>query len=192
MVTNRYSFSLTDLTGISDPTDFSISISVSDKVFNCRFLWAIATQEQYDLMHQELVNNATNDPLMGGTSPVRDYDWVEYYLALQDVDLDEWLDEQTVLPASIINKSRYEQVTIIQQNIAKALEYQETLQIFQETLRWQVTVHEVTSDDTTVAVVQPGGWYNYFTDVSFRFVSGYNYIGKDDLQYVTMEFDINE
>ncbi len=187
---NRYSFALADIVTTDNATDFSISITVSDKVFNCRFLWAIATQEQYDKMQQVLAVRATNDPLVGSGSPIRDYDWDEYYLNLQDVDLDAWLDEQDVLPSSIYGKIRADQLTILQQNIATALEDSKTLLIFQETLRWQVQVS--VDDEVTVASIQPGGWYNYLTAISFRFVSEHSYIGLNDLQYVTMEFDIDE
>lgn len=190
---NLYRISLADL--IAEDIDFLITISAGSKEYQCHFLWDIATQEQYDNLVKEIAMLSATDPLVTGDEYVRDYNWVEYYIThfegLSDSEIIEWVSSSTSIPQSLRNKSSYQITVIVKENLEKAQAYAEQLVEYNELLRWQCTV--TCEDVKTTTIVQPGGWYNYDSGNAFRFISGdHTYVGLNDLQYVSMEFDIDE
>lgn len=188
---NIYAVDLED--SIPEDNDFTLTISVSNLSFQIRFLWDIASTEQYEELVRAIAILSATDPL--GPELKRDYSWPEYYLqfeGLSDKEIEDWLDNNTeLLPNSFKNLTTYQRIVLIKERLSQALEYAEQLLTYQELMRWQVTVSQ--GDTTTVGVVQPGGWYNFNTGIAFRFVSeGRDYIGANDLHYVQMEFSIDE
>lgn len=186
MSINRYAYSMED-EDISP--DFTLTISVSDKVLVCRFLWAIASQEQYDLFVQANKDRAATDPLFNGNEYIRDYDWITYYYSLQDRDLEEWMNTSEYLPQSIRDSNN--PLYTLNEYIQQASELYDQYVQFIETLRWQCTVSF--EDQVVVTNVVPGGWTDYGMPVAIRFTAGARtYIGYEDLQYVTIEVDVYE
>lgn len=192
MTLNRYVYALAD--DIKGDTDFSINVSVGNDLFICRFLWSIVTQEQYDKLENMLAMRARTDPLTDGTTFNRDYDWLTYLASLITMTEEEfttWYNAQNMLPQSWHNRPIHTVYIDIMDAKPEVLELVDYRTLLRESLNWQVEVHR--GDDTLVTTVRLGGWVDYDTGKAFRFVApGYTTIGKDDLQYVTMEFDINE
>lgn len=192
MTLNRYVYALAD--DIKGDTDFSINVSVGNDLFICRFLWSIVTQEQYDKLENMLARRAHTDPLTDGTTFNRDYDWLTYLAPLITMTEEEftvWYNTQDMLPQNWRNKPIHTVYVNIMDAKPEVLELTDYRTLLRESLNWQVEVHR--GDDTLVTTVRLGGWVDYDTGKAFRFVApGYTTIGKDDLQYVTMEFDVNE
>ena len=188
-MSNIYSINLVDL--IPDDNDFTITVSASTYTFQCRFVWDTAIEEQYDELVREIAMLSATDPI--GTSLIRDYSWPEYYLqfdGMSDAEIEERLNEIEI-PASLKGLTTYQKCVIIKERLTQSLAYAEQLLAYEEGLKWQVIVNQ--GGEATVGFVQLGGWYNYSEVTSFRFVSeGRNVIGADDLQYVQMEFMIDE
>ncbi len=188
-MSNVYSINLVDL--IPDDDDFTVTISASTYTFQCRFVWDIAIEEQYNELVREIAMLSATDPI--GTSLIRDYSWPEYYLQFNDMtdaEIEERLNEIEI-PASLKGLTTYQKCVIVKERLEQSLVYSEQLLVYEEGLKWQVIVNQ--GDETTVGFVQLGGWYNYSESAAFRFVSeGRDTIGADDLQYVQMEFMIDE
>ena len=189
---NRYTYALAE--NIRGDTDFTLNISVGDELFICRFLWSIVTQEQYDEFEKVLKIRADTNPLSNGTDFDRSYDWLDYITPLASMSEDaftEWYRTQDVLPQNWRGKDPavlYDEIVTMKAEIAELNDYRALLR---DSLNWQVEVHR--GDDVVVTTLRLGGWTDYDTGKAFRFVApGYTTIGKDELQYVTMEFDINE
>lgn len=193
MTLNRYTYSLAD-EEVSE-TDFTTIIAVGSLIFTCRFLWSIVSEEQYTELQQILINRAQTDPLTDGKDYMdRTYDWLSYYkdlITLSEQEFIEWFDVQQVLPSSWRGRTASSCYISVQEQKGDIEDLSFQNELYQESLVWQCEVHQ--GDDKVVTTVRPGGWIDYGTGKAFRFVApARDTIGKDDLQYVTMEFDIHE
>lgn len=187
----KYTIQASDISG----TDFTIPITVGTKAYTFRFLWCTELQEQLEELLQRVTTLANSDPIVEGSTYNRDYDWVDYYLQFANMSssqIQEWYNAQEYLPQSLIGKSSSVYVSLIQSRYADAYEYNREFAIKQEAFRWNVEV-SLPDNDKVVTFLQPGAWIDYGTDHAFRFTcEGRANVGLTDLQYVTVEFDIDE
>lgn len=186
-----YTLDLKD--SIPEDADFSLTIAVGNFNIQCRFLWDTATEEQYEELIRDIARLSATDPI--GPELKRNYSWPEYYMqfeGLTDEEIEAYLDANADnLPSSFKGLTTYQRTVLIKERLSQSLDYAEQLLLYQELMRWQVTIRR--GDTSTVSVVQIGGWYDFDSELAFRFVSdGRTYIGSDDLQYVQMEFQVNE
>ena len=154
------------------------------------FKWDDTTQEQADLFDKYVSQLSQNDPLIKETYD-REYDYVQYYLSLEDLDLDEWLDSNPTLPQSLVEKERVIQKKKIKERISLCQNIS-TLQLqYKELLQWSVKVED-TNGNIYTSVLRLGGWnLNQSENYAFRFVSNdKENIGKNDLQYVIFEVKV--
>ena len=157
---------------------------------NISFRWDDTTQEQSDLFDRYVSQLPQNDPLVKETYD-REYDYVQYYLNLEDLNLDEWLDTNPVLSQSLIGKERVIQKKKIRERIALCQSISILQLQYKEFLQWSVKIED-TNGNTYTSVLRLGGWnLNQSKNYAFRFTSDIKEnIGKDDLQYVTFEVKV--
>ena len=169
------------------------NITVGEKTVQFRFQWAIASEEQYDIVQQYLITKTKSDPLFTDDAYTYNYDFIEYYAPLAgmtDAELEEWLTEDHPLPASLLNLQPAAQLAILKPRIKEAASLAPVVAQYKEVLKWQF--HAVYEDEVTVGVIEPGGWYrSQDTALQFRFVSPLAYIGRDDFERVTLEFEVD-
>lgn len=187
---NTYIYKLSNIE-INDDSTTVTSIQAGPLTINVEFQWAIVSDEQFSLIVNQFAQYAAGDPLiMKDGSANRKYNYLLYYNALKNVNLDTWLDrDDIVLPMSLRGKAKYFQKEQLQKRITLCVSMMPIIMQYIEVLRWQAKV--TCNGETTIAVVQPGGWYRNQDDLfSFRFVSDLPYIGKEDLKTVTMEIEV--
>lgn len=183
----------------ADKDSFVMRLSVGSHELQMTFLWAIANQEQYDGIRQQLLYMADTDPLIDGPNILHNYNYVVYYSSLanmSDEELAEWLNADVPHPQSLRNMmesapSLSTVVNVVKGRIAECAEIEGVLLHYKEVLRWQVSV-SVDGDSPTVAALQPGGWYRRQEPVMFRFISDRESINRDELQYVTLQIGVEE
>lgn len=169
------------------------NVTVGSKNLQFRFQWAIASEEQYNIVMAYLKTKTDNDPLYVNGSYSYDYNFVEYYYPfsqMTDEQIGEWLDEAEILPASIVNAERPSQLLMIKTRAQEAAAVAPIIAQYREVLKWQF--HMIYEGETTVGVIEPGGWYrSQDTELQFRFVSPLSYIGRNDFERVTIEFEVD-
>lgn len=153
--------------------------------------WDTVLQYQYDIIKNRLVTMAKADPLYDEGDYARDYDYMDYYMALDGVNLSDWLDTNPPIPNSLKTLTKETQIYILQDRIAFCKELQPVLIKYEEGLRWNVVIKDSNGVKTS-AVVQPGGWFrNQADDYSFVFTSTKDHVGYDDLPYTRMIVRLN-
>ena len=173
-----------------DADAFTQMIQVGSYVLTFNFQWAIVSEEQYTMILRYLNNKASNDPLVTAGNYIRNYDWFEYYNALKNKNLDEWLDSNPLLPVSLSGKSRSEQKRLLNIYLTEMLSLEPAVLLYKDILKWQFTVTG-SGIDTAVGYVQPGGWYHNQDGVlSFRFISELDKIDRDTISEVTIQFEV--
>lgn len=168
------------------------TIQVGNETIDFRFQWAVASEEQYNIILQYLDTKTRSDPLNDHGTYSYNYNYMEYYLALSDKseqELVEWLDTDPVLPNSISQAVRASQVLMLKKRINECLTLKPVILQYKEVVKWQFRA--VYKDQVTVGVIEPGGWYrNQDPEMSFRFVSELPTIGRKDFNNVTIEFEV--
>lgn len=168
-------------------------VTVGDKNIQFRFQWAIASEEQYNIVLRYLNTMTQSDPLYVDGAYTYNYDFIEYYLpisAMTDAELEEWLGTDPHLPASIVNKPLEAQKLVLRNRAKKAEALAPVVAQYKEVLKWQF--HALYEGETTVGVIEPGGWYrSQDVALQFRFVSPLSYIGRNDFERVTLEFEVD-
>ena len=168
------------------------NIQVGNDIAYFRFQWAIASEEQYNLIRNYIAVKTKSDPINDQGVYTYNYDYMEYYLSLADkteAELNDWLDTNPPLPNSILNSVRASQLLMFRQRIQEALALEPVIAQYKEVVKWQF--HVTYKGQTTVGVIEPGGWYrNQDPDMSFRFVSELDHIGRTDFNNVTIEFEV--
>lgn len=165
-------------------------VQVGDKSIELEFQWAIASAEQLTLILRKFNTMANNDPIVRHDGTLdRSYSYLEFYYGLALKDLNEWLDTNPELPRSLAEVSRSRQLTLLQGRIELCVGMMPTVTQYIEVMRWQVRV--TCGSRSTVAVVQPGGWFqNQDESFAFRFLTSLQYVGEDDLGSVIMQFEV--
>lgn len=170
------------------------NIQVGRETVRFRFQWAVASEEQYNLVMRYIETKTKSDPLNSAGAFTYNYDYMEYYLELAtktEEELIEWLDTNPPLPNSILNSPRPSQLIMLRNRIIECVTLQPVIDQYKEVLRWQFQA--VYKDQVTVGFIEPGGWYrNQDPDMCFRFVSELDYIGRKDFNNVTIEFEVND
>lgn len=168
------------------------TVQVGNETIDFRFQWAVASEEQYNIILQYLDTKTRSDPLNDHGTYSYDYNYMEYYLALSDKseqELREWLDTDPVLPNSISSAIRASQLLMLKKRINECLTLKPVILQYKEVVKWQFRA--VYKDQVTVGVIEPGGWYrNQDPEMSFRFVSELPTIGRKDFNNVTIEFEV--
>lgn len=167
-------------------------VTVGSRTLTFTFQWAVASEEQAQLVDKYLTRLAASDPLkMADGGYNREYDWYSYYIALASVDLDEWLDSDPTLPVSVLKEdTRAGQKQVLRRNISTASTLSPVILLYSETLRWQFQV-TCADTDTITGLVEPGGWFrNQDSKFAFRFHSARTYIGKEDINELALEFEV--
>lgn len=174
----------------ADKDIFTQVITAGEVSLLCEFTWSVANQEQYDKLVAINKTSAFKDPIEKNGTYDRDYDYMAYYLGLQGVDLTEYINQGGLIPVSLRSQPLFKQIELIEDRIQVCVNLSNMFSQYKECMRWQVKVTTETGD-ITVAVVQPGGWFrNQDNTYSFRFTSDRDYIGRDDLKYVTIEVEV--
>lgn len=172
----------------------SYEISVGGGTILIQLQWAVASEEQYNIVARYLKTKSDSDPLNNNGEYSYDYDYLEYYYALKDYteeELTEWIQMASPIPNSLIGKPLASQLKLLQLRIEECETLYPVVQLYKELLRWQFKA--TYNDDVIVGLVEPGGWYlNQDAALSFRFVSDLAVIRQADLSKVTMEFEIKE
>lgn len=168
------------------------TVQVGNETIDFRFQWAVASEEQYNLILQYIDTKTRSDPLNDHGTYSYNYDYMEYYLALankNDQELAEWLDTNPALPNSIENANRASQLLMLKKRISECIVLRPVLAQYKEVVKWQFKA--TYKDQVTVGVIEPGGWYrNQDPELSFRFVSELPQIGRNDFGNVTIEFEV--
>lgn len=168
-------------------------ITVGSRSIQFRFQWAVASEEQLNILLSYIETKMKSDPLEVDGAYVHTYDYMGYYLALagkSEAELNEWLDSDPSLPISIQRVPRASQLLLLQSRIQECSALYPVLLQYKEVLRWQF--HSLYEGETNVGLVEPGGWYrSQDTAIQFRFVSSLDYIGKEDFNQVTLEFEVD-
>lgn len=171
--------------------NFTQLIRVGSRTLEFHFQWAIVSEEQFKIVVEYLKKKADTDPILRRNGNYdREYDWYSFYIALVGVDLEEWLDGDPELPTSLISKTRTKQLSLVRTYIKEVLALQPAVDLYTDLLKWgfQMTCDDL---DTAVGNVQPGGWYhNQDTKLAFRFTSEIDYIGRNDISQVIIEFEV--
>lgn len=159
-----------------------------------RFQWAVASEEQYNLIVQYINTKTKSDPLNDNGTYTYEYDYLQYYLQFEDMtdeELNAWLDTNPVLPNSIANAVRASQILMIRKRLEECITLRPVVLQYKEVLRWQFQA--IYKDQITVGFIEPGGWYrNQDPELCFRFVSELDYIGRKDFNNVTIEFEVGD
>lgn len=175
-----------------DTTSIVNNIQVGKEVIRFRFQWAVASEEQYNLIMRYINTKTKSDPLNNDGVYTYDYDYMSYYLNLSTMseeELNDWLDTNPVLPNSILNSPRASQILMLQKRIEECVTLKPVIDQYKEVIRWQFKA--TYKDQITVGFIEPGGWYrNQDPDLCFRFVSELPYIGRNDFNNVTIEFEV--
>lgn len=169
-----------------------MNFRVGTKLIQFQFQWAVASEEQYKLVQKYIDTKTKSDPLNVNGAFTYDYNYMEYYLTLaqmSEAEINEWLDTNPSLPNSIVSVPRASQLLTLSKRIAECKALAPVLLQYSEVVKWQFKA--VYEGETTVGVIEPGGWYrNQDPVLSFRFVSELDYIGHDDFGNVTIEFEV--
>ena len=177
----------------ADATTIFKNITVGDKTIQFRFQWAIASEEQYEIVQHHLNTMTRSDPLYVDGAYTYNYDFIEYYLpidSMTDAELDAWLETDPDLPASVISAQPAARKIILRNRAKEAAALAPVVAQYKEVLKWQF--HALYNGETTVGVIEPGGWYrSQDVDLQFRFVSALSYIGRNDFERVTLEFEVD-
>ena len=175
-----------------DDTVVVNNIQVGSETVRFRFQWAVASEEQYNLIMKYLDTKTRSDPLNNSGVYTYDYDYMAYYLILASMteeELGEWLDTDPVLPNSIQEAVRASQLLMLKKRITECVALKPVIDQYKEVIKWQFQA--IYRDHITVGVIEPGGWYrNQDPDLCFRFVSELPHIGRKDFNNVTIEFEV--
>lgn len=175
-----------------DTTSVVNNVQVGKEVVRFRFQWAVASEEQYNLIMRYINTKTKSDPLNDDGTYTYDYDYMSYYLNLATMteeELNDWLNTNPVLPNSILNSPRASQILMLQKRIEECITLKPVIDQYKEVIRWQFKA--TYKDQITVGFIEPGGWYrNQDPDLCFRFVSELPYIGRNDFNNVTIEFEV--
>lgn len=167
-------------------------ITIGDRSIQFRFQWAVASEEQYQILVHFIDTKAHSDPLEIDGAYTYSYDYMDYYLTLAEKteqELNDWLDTDPVLPVSIKRAERSAQLLMLSSRIQECVLLQPVMAQYKEVLRWQF--HALYEDEINVGFIEPGGWYrSQDAALQFRFVSPLPYIGKEDFNQVTLEFEV--
>lgn len=184
----KYYYKLSDVS--IEETRVSKAIRVGNRTITFNFQWAISSEEQCNMVLKYLIKKANADPLLVHGNVDRDYNWLTYYVNLIDVDLNDWLDTNPAIPFSIKEYTRERQIQVLNIRIQEAKELAAIVNQYTEVLRWQTTVTTPDTDSTS-CFVELGGWNrNQDNHFAFRFLSGRQYIGRNDLNELYIEFEV--
>lgn len=169
------------------------NIQVGNETIYFRFQWAVASEEQYNLVLNYISTKTKSDPLNDHGTYTYTYDYLDYYLALankSEQELNDWLDTNPALPNSIANSVRASQILMLKKRIQECLVLDPIVKQYKEVVKWQFRA--VYKGQETVGVIEPGGWYrNQDPELCFRFVSELEHIGRTDFNNVTIEFEVD-
>lgn len=168
------------------------NVQVGNETVYFRFQWAIASEEQYNLILNYINGKTKSDPLNNHGTYTYNYDYMAYYLALRgmtDEELTDWIATDPVLPNSVVNAKPAAQLLILKKRIAECEALEPVIAQYKEVVKWQFRA--TYKGQITTGVIEPGGWYrNQDPDLCFRFVSELDHIGRKDFNNVTIEFEV--
>lgn len=170
------------------------NIQVGNELARFQFQWAIASEEQLNIILDYIGTKTKSDPLNDHGTFTYSYDYLAYYMELAqmtDEELDTWLDTDPALPNSILNSPRPSQLSMLRQRIEESKALQPVVAQYKEVVKWQFQA--IYKNVVTVGYIEPGGWYrNQDPEMRFRFISDLPYIGRSDFNNVTLEFEVND
>lgn len=187
---NTYNYRITTDTEASDTA--ALLISAGTRSFQFNFAWDTVNQEQYDILDRGLKDRALADPLLDGSDIIRDYDWIDWYLALP-IDIENYLNNGGAYPQSLRNTAVAVRANLMNEFREEAKVLKRIRTIYIDQLVWNVVITELTTSKVLTGVVRPGAWINNQSDIwRVRFVSALTEIGKEDLNKVFIEFEVDE
>lgn len=173
--------------------DFTQTISAGMCSLTFHFRWDTANQEQYDIYRRALDARASADPLLKGTSIIREYDWIEWYTLLP-ADIQAALEEGMEYPQSLRKLAdNFElMATQLEERKIEALALKKLITPLEEQLVWSVEITDA-SELRKTGVVRPGGWIgNQDQDWRVQFVSDLENIGYNDLLKMIIRMEVTE
>lgn len=187
---NTYNYRITTDTATTDTA--TLLVSAGSRSFQLNFIWDTVNQEQYDIVDRGLKDRALADPLLDGSDIIRDYDWIDWYLALP-LDIETYLRNGGAYPQSLRNTEITVRANLMNSYREEAKDLKRIRTIYEDQLVWNVVVTELTTTEMLTGVVRTGAWINNQSDVwRLRFVSALTEIGKEDLSKVFIEFEVDE
>lgn len=187
---NTYNYRITTDTATTNTATLLVSAGIRSFQFN--FVWDTVNQEQYDILDKGLKDRALADPLLDGSDIIRDYDWIDWYLALP-LDIESYLINGGAYPQSLRNTDTAVRANLMNESRDEAKVLSRIRNIYKDQLVWNVVITELTTSKVLTGVVRPGGWINNQSDIwRVRFVSALTEIGKEDLNKVFIEFEVDE
>lgn len=188
-----YELPLKKPSGEPNATTIYKNITVGSLSLPFRFQWAVASEEQYNILLDYIARKTKSDPIFVHGVYTYNYDYMAYYLKLSgktEQELIDWLDTDPSLPTSIALAPRASQLILLKTRISECEALEPVLQQYREVIKWQF--HVTFEGETNVGVIEPGGWYrNQDSSLCFRFVSPLARIGRNDFDRVVMEFEVN-
>lgn len=161
-----------------------IQVQAGHHMFMFVFSWPENETDEYNQWQERLSIRSASDPLIKDGDILRDYDYIEYYMNLPDE-----LPPDYPLPKSLKNMTPEEREQEIQVRKEEVVALNTMLNEYRQLMSWNFsyTVEGVTK----TGMLKIGGWYK--EDLyRFRFVSDKEEIGPQDLDKVTVEFEVYE
>ena len=116
------------------------NVRVGSEMVRFRFQWAVASDEQYNLIMRYINTKTRSDPLNNDGIYTYDYDYMSYYLNLSTMseeELGDWLDTNPALPNSVLNSPRASQILMLQKRIKECITLKPVIDQYKEVIRWQ-------------------------------------------------------
>lgn len=178
----------------TNATNVVTNVRVGNEEVRFQFQWAIASEEQLNIILRYIDTKTKSDPLNNDGVYTYEYDYMDYYMRLADKteqELSDWLDTNPVLPNSILSAPRPSQLLMLNNRILECRALDPVIKQYREVVKWQFVA--LYKGQTTVGYIEPGGWYrNQDPEMCFRFISDLAYIGQQDFNNVTIEFEVND
>lgn len=162
---------------------------------NAEFRWPQVEQDLWDNYSRQLADMSSSDPLVDSSMRVlnRDYDYVKYYtetVPQQQSDRKDWWMDQTIVPASLVNKTYAQIAGILQDRVTLAQGMAIYEQELKEALHYQIVIRNE-RQEITVCDLIPGGYFrNQDREWSLRFLSPDTDITADRFEHVTVEIEV--
>lgn len=175
----------------SNDSSPKMSIQAGQQTLDLSFQWAVASTEQYALVEKYITQKSFTDPILRTTGEYdREYNWYEYYAALVNTDLEEWLSETTELPQSLRNKDKDTQLRLLNTYVQEARDLTPIVTLYSECICWQFSISSTNDTMPVTGFVRPGGWYRGDDTYSIKFVTLLDKVGRYDLNKCILVIEV--
>lgn len=188
-------------TSLPDPAYMrDISFTINGHMYKLSFYYSDEMFRVWNDFETKDNAKAKADPLVNKVGQkVYNYDYlyIEYYTAISSAvdaalvtDVTTWLAQQNELPASILNLTQEEQVSIVVTRILACRALLTVRDTYKTLCRWQYTFM-VDGEIVDDGFVELWSWRAPNDEVSFKFTSDLDYIRFEDLNKVMLYVRVN-